>query len=178
MSTPESPYSPPPMPRRSLSPWAWTGIGCAALSLLGFGGCAIFAARIASTVKAELAKPFNEAESLASIRNIPRYPGAKIDPDGTRVSRGTMVSMRGMIPAKTTGVLAMRSEDPDRKILDWYDGQMTGLNYKIERARETAGRNAQHAYRKADSLVIVQVQRDSGEGDKMLVLMRFDGIRK
>ncbi|MFM7320198.1 MAG: hypothetical protein ACKO5K_01570 [Armatimonadota bacterium] len=178
MSNPESPYSPPPMPRRTLSPWAWTGIGCAALSLLGFGGCAIFAARIASTVKAEMAKPFNEAESVASIRDIPKYPGAKIDPDGTKVSRGTMVSMRGMIPAKTTGVLAMRSEDPDRKILDWYDGQMVGLGYSIERTRESAGRNAQHAYRKASSLAIVQVQRDSGEGDKLLVLMRFDGIRK
>jgi len=178
MSTPESPYLPPPAPRRSLSPWAWAGIGCAGISLLGFGGCAIFVANLTSTVKREMSRPFVESEAIASIGDIPRYPGATIDPDGSRVSRGTMSSMSRMIPAKKTGVLAMRSEDPDRKILDWYDGQLTGLGYSIERARESMGRNAQHAYKKADSLAIVQVQRDSGEGDKLLVLMRFDGIKK
>ena len=172
--------SPPPPPRRGRSPWAWVAMGCGGLTLLGFGGCAVFVWSVTNQVRQEMAKPFVEAEAIASIGDIPRYPGATIDPEASKAARGGLLAMRRMIPANRQGVLALRSTDPDEKIMGWYEQQMTKNGYKRREMREQSGRNTQVMWRREKAMAMVQIQHDRKKADveKMIILMRFDGVRE
>ena len=176
----EGPSSaPPPAPRRALSPWAWVGIGCGGLTLLGFGGCGVLAWTVTNRVRTEMAKPFVESEALASIGDIPRYPDAEIDETGSKAARGGLMAFGRMIPAERTGVIALRTVDPDEKIATWYETQMKKLGYERQDMREESGRNKQMSWKRGRAMAMVQIQHDrkKGEVEKLIVLMRFEGIR-
>lgn len=179
INTPNA-YSPPPPPRRGLSPWAWVGIGCAGVTVLGFGGCIAVAVTMKNRIESEMRQPFNPQQAVQAIGDIPQYPNAQIDEVGSKAARAGLRAMSFAIPAKSSAVLALRVEDPDEKIFKWYDTKMQDAGYKIQNGRETTGRNVQHQYRKDRDMVIVQVQRgqrSTGDG-KLIVLMRFDGMKK
>lgn len=180
MSIPDPSSTPPPVPRRGLSPWAWVGIGCGGLTLLGFGGCAVLVWSVTNQVRTEMAKPFVESEAIASIGDIPRYPDAKIDPMGSKAARGGLIALRRMIPADRQGVLALRTVDPDEKIVNWYETEMKKLGYQRREMREQSGRNNQMAWRRDKAMAMVQIQHDrkQGEVEKLIVLMRFEGLKE
>lgn len=172
-------YSPPPAPRRGLSPWAWVGIGCAGLTVLGFGGCITAGVVFTNKIKSEMNKPFNAQEAVQAMADIPLYPGGQVDEMGSKAARAGLQAMSFAIPAQRSSVLALRSDDPNEKIFKWYDGKMGELGYKQQTVREETGNNMQHQYLKDKNMAIVQVQRSKGnDSPKLIVLMRFDGIKK
>ncbi|MFY7951932.1 MAG: hypothetical protein ACOVT5_05450 [Armatimonadaceae bacterium] len=180
MSIPDPSSTPPPVPRRGLSPWAWVGIGCGGLTLLGFGGCAVLVWNVTSQVRTEMAKPFVESEAIASIGDIPLYPDAKIDAMGTKAARGGLIALRRMIPADRQGVLALRTVDPDEKIVNWYQAELQKLGYKKRDMQERSGRNNQVAWVRDKAMAMVQIQHDrkKDEIEKLIILMRFEGLKE
>lgn len=174
-------YAPPP-PKRGLSPWAWVGIGCASVTLLGVGGCVILGF--------QFARAFNNATSPEESRdklkaaNIPIYPGAQINAAATRAAGGVMNIMGGMMGKGTSiSMVAFECPDPATKVHSWYVQQTSALGF-AEQTRgdrgNPAGRNvSQHMYVKGDDMIMVQTQDpESGKQGCVLVLAHFKGLNK
>lgn len=172
-----NPNSLPPAPRRGLSPWAWVGIGCASLTVLGFGGCVALFAVGANAVKREMAKPFNQKEAVAAMKDVPLYPKAQISDEESRKGRAGLVVFGRFLPADSSAVLALETDAPNDSIFTFYDEELTKRGYQKAEMKTQAGVNAQHMYKRDHDAVMVQIQPVGGSG-KSIILMRFNGLKE
>jgi hypothetical protein len=168
-------FNPPPPPKRRLSPWAMTGIGCAVLlvgSIAGLGTCAV---QMSNAMKEELKKPIDKQQVLAELGDTPLYPKVQFDEQGTKVGRAGMKVGGRFVPAQSTAIVGFRTEDSASLVYDWYDIEMPKLGFRREDGKGD-GRGG-HTYRKDHDMVIVQMTRTKGELNGMM-LMRFFNIKK
>lgn len=171
------PDTPPPAPRRGLSPWAWVGIGCLSLTVLGFGGCIAAGAFFANQFKQEMNKPFNEEEARQLLKDVPFYPESRVSDEMSRAGRAGLSIFSRMMPAQSSVILALETEAPTESIFNFYDEEMGKLGYQETKIKTEAGVNQQHQYQKDQDMVMVQVQPGK-DGKKAIMLMRFNGIKK
>lgn len=174
-------YTPPP-PKRGLSPWAWVGIGCGTITLLGVGGCVV--------IGFKFAKAFNSATSPEDSRKkleaaqVPIYPNAQINEPATRGAGGFINLMGGMMGKGTSvSMVAFDSPDAGPKIQDWYVQKTTALGFSKRSDGErtsSAGRNSvQHMYGKGDEVIMVQTQDSTtNKQGSLLILAHFKGLDK
>ena len=171
-------FNPPPKPKKALSPWAWTAIGCGGLFTVAILAVVIFVTVIAGNVKSEMAKPFDRAAVLSVIGDLPLYPDASINELQSKAARAGLKAMSFAIPAGNSAAIALDCNAPTSKIIDYYDQELVKQGWKPLGIRESTGRNQQHQYMKNKDMALVQVQ-DSPKGDgKTLILMRFRDLKK
>lgn len=178
MSFPSGAYTPPPLPRRGLSPWAYVGIGCGVLTLIGFGGCAYVAVSITQAMN----QPLDKKAALAELDDIPLYPGVQLDETTTKATR-TSVGFFRFATQGRMAIVAFRSPDAPGKVLNWYAEKMPASGYSQGPSGHTeiTGRSQaeQVRYLKNDIDVIVQAQPSpEGGSGTMLILMRMRGGRR
>ena len=92
-------FNPPPKPKKALSPWAWTAIGCGGLFTVAILALIVFVTVIAGNVKTEMAKPFDRAAVLSVIGDLPLYPDASINELQSKAARAGLKAMSFAIPA-------------------------------------------------------------------------------
>lgn len=171
-------FNPPPKPKKALSPWAWTAIGCGGLFTVAILALIVFVTVIAGNVKTEMAKPFDRAAVLSVIGDLPLYPDASINELQSKAARAGLKAMSFAIPAGNSAALALDCNAPTSKVISWYDEELVKQGWKPLGIRENTGRNQQHQYMKNKDMALVQVQ-DSPKGDsKTIILMRFRDLKK
>ncbi|MGC4045649.1 MAG: hypothetical protein QM758_17800 [Armatimonas sp.] len=173
-------YTPPP-PKRGLSPWAWVGIGCGTITLLGFGGCAFLAYRVVQEVN-NIAPPEQSLKTIQDAK-IPIYPGATMDPMATKYAGGTINIMGKMLGKNVkTAMVAFSCSDPASKVHLWYKERITAMGYSEQAGGDRgnpAGRNVeQHMFVKGDEMVLIQTQDPTtNKSGSMLITAYFKGIK-
>ncbi|WP_394794498.1 hypothetical protein [Armatimonas sp.] len=168
-------YNPPPPPKRRLSPWAVTGIGCLVLVVGAIVAVGVVAVQISNNIKAEAKKPINKEEILADLGETPLYPNIQFDEQVTRASRVGMMTFSRIIPAKKVVMAGFRTQDEPKKVYDWYSDKLLEKGYRPEKGR--GGQRGGRAFRKESEMIMVQVEKQKGEWNG-LMLMRFNGMRK
>ena len=168
-------YSPPPPPKRRMSPWAVTGIGCLVLLVGAIVAVSVIAVNISKTVNEEIKKPVDKEQILADLGDTPLYPLVQFDEQVTRAGRAGMVAFSRIVPAQKVILAGFRTQDKPEKVQDWYQDKLTTQGFRREEGR--GGRRGGRAYRKGSDMVLVQVERQKGEWNGLL-LMRFNGMRR
>jgi hypothetical protein len=172
-------YAPPP-PKKGLSPWAWVGIGCGSITLLGFGGCAFLTYRVVNSINNAVAPEV----SLKAIQDaqIPIYPGSEMDEPATKVAGGTLNLMAGMMgKGVKMNMVAFRCPEVAAKVHSWYAEKTTAMSFAEQSNGDrngAVGRNMeQHMYVKGDEMILVQTQDpEGGKTGSMLILAHFKGL--
>ena len=171
-------YTPPP-PKKGLSPWAWVGIGCGTLTLLGFGGCAVMAVMFKNAMNSAA----DPAASLADIEKagIPFYPGSERDDKATKAAGGAMGVMGAMTGGKMKmSMVALTAPDAPDTVLSWYKVKLAAAGYSQEKGenKNPMGRNIQQVqFRKGDVAAIVQTQNPpAGKSGCVLILTKITGM--
>jgi hypothetical protein len=172
----------PPAPKKALSPWAWVGIGCGTLTVLGLGGCiamgvmfknAIDKAPTPEVVMAELEKA-----------EVPIYPGATFDVDQTKMASGTAGGMIGLFSGGKIKMHmgAFSVADPASKVQEFYQDKLGPIGYSTmnQEFKNPAGRNMeQRQYKKDGVMVMVQTQNPArGKTGCVLILSKVTGLPK
>lgn len=168
-------FNPPPPPKKRMSPWAMTGIGCAVLlvgAVAGLGTCAV---QLQNAYKDELKKPVDKEQLLAELGDTPLYPKVQFDEELSRMVRAGMKIGGRIIPAERTAVGGFRTDDAPSLVYGWYDEQLIKAGYVLEDKR--SGNQEGHNYRKDHDMIVVTVTRDKGEANRLL-LMRFYNVKK
>lgn len=168
-------FNPPPPPRKRLSPWAITGIGCGVLllgSVVGIGACAL---QLRNAMNEELKKPLDKQQVLAELGDTPLYPKLEFDEQATKVGRAGMKIGGRFVPAQRTAIAGFRTPDPSNVVYDWYDAKLREKGFQLEDKKGAT--QSGHTYRKDHDMVIVQAGRQKGELNS-LVLMRFYDIKR
>ena len=170
------------MARKALSPWAWAGIGCGSLILVGLGGCVA----VGLLVKRAVDTPVDPVKNLAAIRsaNVPIYPGATLNPALSRIN-GKAFSTISLISGGSAKVAAV-SLDAPAPALDvrrWYGEKLPALGYKEEESQENAAvgsRVDQVQWSRGDERLFVQymAQPEPGKKGSVLTLARIIGLPK
>ncbi len=168
-------FNPPPPPKKRLSPWAVTGIGCAVLLVGAVIGISIVVVQVSKNFKEEMKKPLNKQQILADLGNTPLYPKVQFDEHVTKAGRAGMITMAQFIPAKKVTIAGFRTEDAATQVYAWYDEKLKAQGFQPEEGRGN-GRGG-HAYRKDSDMVMVQMSHDAKELNG-LMLMRFDGMKQ
>ena len=103
-------FNPPPKPKKALSPWAWTAIGCGGLFTVAILAIIIFITVVAGNVKSEMAKPFDRAAVLSVIGDLPLYPDASINELQSKAARAGVfvVATRAECGAECGGINSSR----------------------------------------------------------------------
>jgi hypothetical protein len=169
-------FNPPPPPKRRMSPWAITGIGCLVLLVGGAVGIGVLVSKATNAMKEEMKKPVNKEQALADLEDTPIYSKAQFDEMGTRMGRAGMSLGRQFIPAEKTAIVGFRTEDPASTVYAWYDEKMATLGFRPEEGGRGAQRGG-HAFRKGNDMVMVQMNKAKGEWNS-LILMRFYNVKK
>ena len=175
----------PPAPKKALSPWAWVGIGCGTLTVLGLGGCIAAAVMVKNAVESA-SKNASPEQTMAELKKsqIPIYEGAQFDPQVTKatsVASGFMTMVSG--GKLKMYVAAFNVPDPAPKVQAFYSEKLDKLGYTTmkQEVKNPAGRNIeQHQYSKGDDAVIVQTQAPTKPGSDgcVLALIKMTGVRK
>lgn len=169
----DAPFSPPPPPKKRLSPWAIVGIGCSVLlvgSVVGIGGCIVAASNL---MKEEMKKPVNKGEILTLLGDTPLYPNVQFDENVTRAGRAGMQLVSRFTPAKKMVMGGFRAQAEPTVIYDWYTKELATKGFNLEKGQS----DRQYVYRRDDQMIMVQAHHDKGEWTS-IVLMRFTGVRK
>ena len=171
-------YAPPPTPprRRGLSPWAWVGIGCATLAVFGFAGCAAIIGAFTNSVRQSANQPLDTQQLNKQLSGVPRYPGARVDEEMTKVVRATFDVMNKIPFSKArfhAGAYRVPNIPPDR-VIAWYDKNLKAAGWKPMTnvpsgfSKPQVNIREQRQYVKGDQQLVVQVgserQRRSRDG--------------
>jgi hypothetical protein len=168
-------FNPPPPPRKRMSPWAMTGIGCAVLlvgSIVGIGACGV---QMSNAMKEELNKPIDKEQVLAELGDTPLYPKIQFDENSTKIGRAGMKIGGRFVPAQKTAIAGFRTEDAPPLVYAWYDEQLIKAGFRVEDGR--GDKRGGHSYRKDHDMVVVRMTPDKGEANSLMV-MRFYNIKK
>ena len=175
----------PPAPKKALSPWAWVGIGCGTLTVLGLGGCIVGGVMLKNAVESA-SKNATPEQTMAELKKsqIPIYEGAEFEP---KVTKATSVASGAM--AMISGgkikmyVAAFNVPDPAPKVQAFYETKLGALGFSPmkEEFKNPGGRSVQQKqYSKGDEAVIVQTQAPVKPGSDgcVLALIKMTGVRK
>jgi hypothetical protein len=168
-------FNPPPPPKKRMSPWAMTGIGCAVLlvgSIAGLGTCAV---QMSKVMKEELKKPIDKEQVLAQLGDTPLYPKIQFDEALSKLGRAGLKFGGRFVPAERTVAGGFRTDDAPSLVYAWYDEQLIKAGYVLEDKR--SGKQEGHTYRKDHDMIVVHVNPDKGEANQLMV-MRFYNVKK
>lgn len=168
-------FNPPPPPKKRISPWAVTGIGCAVLLVGAVIGISTMVVSMSNAMKEEMKKPINKQEILADLGDTPLYPKVQFDEQMTKAGRAGMKTMSAFIPAQKFVVAGFRTDDSTAQVYAWYDEKLAAQGYRREEGRNS-GRGGR-AFRKGNDMLMVQANRTKGEANGIM-LMRFVGMKK
>jgi hypothetical protein len=163
----------PPSPKKGLSPWAWVGIGCGTITLLGIGTCTVGGAFLARSIT-DAASPEESMKAIQAAQ-IPIYPGSEMDAPTTKVAGGTINLMaRLMGKGVKMNMVAFRCPDVASTVHPWYAQKTAAMGFMKQTNGEqsgTMGRNMeQHMYVKGKDMIMVQTQDPEG-GKKGCILI-------
>ena len=176
----ETSFSPPPPPKRRLSPWAVTGIGCAVLLVGSVIGIGIVVVSVSNNMKEEMKKPLNTQQILADLGDTPLYPKIKFDEQVSKAGRAGMLTLARFMPAKKVTIAGFRTDDSAAQVYSWYEEKLAAQGFRREEGRSNRGG---HAYRKDNDMIIAQMNRSKSESNdksepNSMMLMRFDGMKQ
>ncbi len=189
---PPSPYIPPPPPpaRRGRSPWLWIGLGCGLLSLVVFAGCTMLlyvgGKQIADEVQKAEKKPLTEKEVLLDLKEIPIYPGSKVDLPLSKKMRGVSGGINGIlgrIPGQNISfsIGAFTTPAVPEKVVKWYDTKFKDWRQTIPDRPQKPGGNVtvseSRQYTRAGTQVSVEIgQAGGGQKSSKLILTVIRGM--
>lgn len=171
----------PPAPKKALSPWAWVGIGCGTITLLGFGGCIAMGVMFKNAME-KTASPEEVMSELKSAE-VPIYPGAIFDEKATKAA-GAAGGMMGMFSGGKIKMHmgAFSAADPASKVQEFYQDKLGPIGYSTmnQEVKNPAGRNMeQRQYKKDGVMVMVQTQNPApGKTGCILILSKVTGLGK
>jgi hypothetical protein len=169
-------YTPPP-PKKGLSPWAWVGIGCGTITLLGFGGCAFLGFKLTQAIN----NAMSPEESVKAIQaaQIPEYPGAVMDPQATKGAGAMMRLMGGVTGGKVKmAMAAYRCPDEPAKVMEWYKVKLAATGYVPgPRESRTIAAAQLEQFIRGDEMAMVQTQNGEGMSKGcVLILAHIKGM--
>ena len=171
-------FNPPPKPKKALSPWAWTAIGCGGLITVAVIAFTVIATVLFANYKSARGKQYDRGAVLSVIGDLPLYPEASINDFQSREAGAALIASKFLMPAGNSAALALDCNAPTSKVISWYDEELVKQGWKPLGIRENTGRNQQHQFMKNKDMALVQVQ-DSAKGDsKTIILMRFRDLKK
>jgi hypothetical protein len=177
---PGPPLSPPGQPPRRRTPW-WVWVlsgcgGCAVLALIALIVISVMTVNAVQKAAKEIGPISNASVRQSLGADVPLYPGSTLDPTSTQFAAVTIRTMLGGRLIK--GIGAMFTQDSPEKVLQFYSDQLKANGWQAGPQQNT-GMQEQHQYRKGADMVLVQVQRQPGQGT-MITLIRaeFGGGQK
>lgn len=163
-------FTPPPPPRRGRSPWAVAGIGCAALAVLGFGGCGIFMARLAKIASDEQQKPLDKSALVRALGDIPQVSDAQLDEAETKTQRATIAAMGKLVSKSVPVVAAFRTRSSPAEVLAFYRLKLAEKNFVADESRQ----NLMTMFRRGNESILLTVTRTSDEPTLYVLQHRID----
>jgi hypothetical protein len=172
----KGPYTPPVAPKKAMSPWAIAGLGCGALTLLGFGGCVTIGLVAKNRVEAAMKEPIDKSATLRALGDVPIYKDAQFDETITKIGKATMGLLSSMIPAKSITFAGFRTSGSPAEVNLFYEKTLIEQGYS---AKGESGQPGATMYQKGDEGVQIIVEHSKkDEGPNQLIIVRFVGLKQ
>lgn len=166
--------SPPPVRRRS--PWLAVAVGIGILALVAFG----FLGTLIYYIKAEANKPLDIAALQADFRDVPLYPGAKLDESMTKTQRGAgklTEMVTGELKADQTVIGAWLTPESPSEVKYWYDRVMPPRGFQQVPQPEIGDALSMFYRNGKDGILVITQRAPQTNGMTIIIVQKLMGLR-